>query len=112
MSEGEIRMMYRQAKNRKMQIRILSELTLKPKEEIVRIINGGTIEPPKPKLVKPINERHKGKGMKWTEEETLWLLEAMQNGVKTADMVEHLGRSYYAVSAKMYQHRRMIGGKL
>ena len=46
MTDGEIVREYRTAKDKKAQIRIMAELTLKPKEEIVRILkeNGCDVE--------------------------------------------------------------------
>ena len=47
MTEGEIRASYRQAKDKKKQIGILADLNSCPKEEIKRILEGGTMENPK-----------------------------------------------------------------
>ena len=46
MTDGEIVREYNQAKDKKEQIKIMSELTLKPKEEIIRILkeNGCEVE--------------------------------------------------------------------
>ena len=46
MTDGEIAREYNQAKNKKTEIEVLSDLTLKPKEEIIRILkeNGCEVE--------------------------------------------------------------------
>lgn len=61
MTDGEMAREYNTAKDKKAQIRILSELTLKPEEEIIRILKENGCE---------VEEKRRGRKPKVEEEET------------------------------------------
>lgn len=103
MTDEEIRRSYKYAKKKKMQIQILSELTLKPRDEIMRIIFGADIgRAPK----KRITIR---KGL-WREDEIAYLIEATKKGVVKKEIALTLGRSYSSVASKIHEMR--IEGEL
>lgn len=61
MTDGEMAREYNTAKDKKAQIRILSELTLKPEEEIIRILKENGCE---------VEEKRRGRKSKVEAEET------------------------------------------
>lgn len=95
MTEEEIRTSYRDAKHKKRQIRILSELSLRPIKEIERIVNRSEGEPIKRK--KP-NQR-------WDQKEVDILLEMHAKGIDLMQVSREIDRPYKSVVSKLHELR-------
>ena len=94
MSDEEIRLSYKWAKNKRRQIRILSELTLKTREEIRDIINAGN------KMI-PDKKRISQRWSHYTDEEIDLLCELHKEGLTAVVISERLGRPYACVTKKL-----------
>lgn len=99
MTDEEIRTSYRDAKHKKMQIRILSELTLKPKEEICRIVGENRF----------LAKRKRAVAKRWTKEEVAFLFKSKEEGRHFSQIAEILQRPYASVASKYYDVKRTKG---
>ena len=92
MTNNEIRRSYNEAKDKLLQIEILSQLTLKPKQEILAIVDGKPFDVPVQTL------EHYGE--EWTDEEEEILASGRTEGVKYKNIAMSLGRSVSSVRAR------------
>ena len=109
MTEGEICASYRQAKDPKEQIRVLSELNLCTGVEIKEILRKhGELPAKKEKAaIAPEKERKKQmNGRKWTLEEVEYMLEKKKAGVPLGDIAADLGRPKASISTKLKMLKR------
>lgn len=93
MTDEEIRIMYRWAKNKHKQIQILSELTGKSKREIRQILGLDEKEPARKRSV-PV-------GRAWTQEDEDLLIEMFRQGKSRAEIRSALNRSENSVNSKI-----------
>lgn len=98
MTDEEIRTSYRDAKYKRMQIRILSELTLKPKEEICQIVGESRFS----------FKRKRTAPRRWTKEEVDTLCRLHDEGMSFTQIARTLHRPYASVTSKHFdlQHRK------
>ncbi len=131
-SDEEIRANYRQAKNKQHQITIISDLTLRPKQEIMRILSDDPslnwtddqkrflLDHPShknadymDKIGKTATEvavmkdflgiRPVRANKKWTRSEEKWMMDALENGHSYEDIMAHLERPYHSITSHVHQ---------
>ena len=99
MTDEEIRTSYRDAKHKRMQIRILSELTLKPREEIRQIVGESRF----------LTKRKRTAVRRWTKEEADILCKLHDEGVPFSQIATALQRPYASVTSKYFDIQRTKG---
>ena len=108
MTDEEIRTSYRQAKYPKEQIKILSELTLKTRQEICDIlgIDGKGVSKKRP--LRDFNPKGKQVRPRMTRDEIEAIDEMYAQGMCAYQIGIHLGRSYKTVTSYIDRKKRKM----
>lgn len=114
MSDGEIVTSYRQALDRKAQIRILAELNDCSTDEIIAILHNRGIEAPKVKRYDPSEvkeakvparrnkpNKNRFRTGKWAEDESQTAVNMYEDGYSVEDIARNLRRTSEAVRARI-----------
>lgn len=119
MSDGEIATYYRQALDRKAQIRILAELNDCSTDEIIAILHNRGIEAPKvksydPSEVKGYNvagrrakaDAKRYRTGRWTEEESQTIVRLYEDGYTVDEIARKVRRTENAIKARIWYLRQ------
>lgn len=105
MTDAEIVRSYNEAANKTKQIRILSELTLKPVNEIADILKANGIQPPEKYEKKESAKREYAK-YPWTNEREARMLALREQGLTWEQIAEKIGGTAKSVSMRYYNMRK------
>lgn len=97
MSDGDIVMMYRQAKSPPQEIKVLAELNGVTRDVIVDVLRRSGVE----MLIKG-KRSGKKKAPRWTPEQDATLADMLSAGESYTAIAEKIGRSRYAVKTRVY----------
>ena len=96
MSDGDIVMMYRQAKNPNAEIGVLADLNCVSKEAIREILSRHGV------LVKKKKKAKTARMPRWTAAQDAILTDMLSEGASYAEIGDKIGRSKYAVKSRLY----------
>ena len=92
MTDGQLAMLYRDAKNKKEQLEILAQLNACSVEKIIKRLNAMGIETVEPKVI-----RKRAAYRAWSEEDILKLLDLTASGASLRKISKALNRSETAI---------------